>query len=658
MSGNSHRNGPVMIHRLLVANRGEIACRIIETARRMGIWTVAVNSEADRSARHAAMADMAVHIGPSPPSRSYLNGAAIIDAAIRTGCGAIHPGYGFLSENPEFAEAVGKAGLTFIGPPACAIRAMGLKDRAKALMERAGVPVVPGYHGENQEDGHLAAVAGDLGYPVLIKAVAGGGGKGMRRVDHPRDFADALASARAEAEGAFGNDAVLVERFLRKPRHIEVQVFGDGERVVHLYERDCSIQRRHQKVIEEAPAPGMTDEMRAVMCAAAVRAAEAIGYVGAGTVEFIAESDPELRADRFYFMEMNTRLQVEHPITEAVTGIDLVEWQIRVASGSPLPMSQDDIHCRGHAVEARVYAEDVTKGFLPATGTLAHLAFPSDVRVDSGVRAGDSISHHYDPLVAKIVTRGGTRDEALSRMDRAISMTEVAGLVTNQDFLLNAVRRLRYTGSAVDTGFIDREIEVLGKPPVPEPHHRALAAIVALGLDRVDDPLAGFSLWTPVEHAVRLGWNGAESTARVRLRAARRFDVTVGDTGYAIAWRDGAWWINDIKSTARCMRHHGEVSVFQDGGHHFRLPDPLAVAGDPDVSGDMVEAPMPGQVKAVFVTDGDQVFQGDRLALMEAMKMEHTLVAARDGVVSEVSVAPGVQVDAGTVLIVMEGLET
>jgi len=657
MSANRQRNGPAMIHRLLVANRGEIACRIIETARRMGIWTVAVNSGADRGARHAAMADMAVHIGSSPPSQSYLNGEVIIDAAIRTGCEAIHPGYGFLSENPEFAEAVGKAGLTFIGPPANAIRAMGLKDRAKALMEGAGVPVVPGYHGENQEDGHLSAVAGDLGYPVLIKAVAGGGGKGMRRVDHPRDFADALASARAEAEGAFGNDAVLIERFVRKPRHIEVQVFGDGERVVHLYERDCSIQRRHQKVIEEAPAPGMTDEMRAVMCAAAVRAAEAIGYVGAGTVEFIAESDPELRTDRFYFMEMNTRLQVEHPITEAVTGIDLVEWQIRVAGGSPLPMSQDDIQCRGHAVEARVYAEDVPKGFLPATGTLAHLAFPSDVRVDSGVRAGDSISHHYDPLVAKIITCGGSRAEALSRMDRAISMTEVAGLVTNQDFLLNAVRRLRCTGSAVDTGFIDREIEALGKSRVPEPHHRALAAVVALGLDRVDDPLAGFSLWTPVEHAVRLGWNGGESAARVRLRAARRFAVTVGDTEYAIAWRDGAWWINDMKSTARCVRHHGGVSVFQDGGHHFRLPDPLALKGDPDASGDVVEAPMPGQVKAVFVAAGDRVFQGDRLALMEAMKMEHTLVAARDGVVSEVSAAPGVQVDAGAVLIVMEELE-
>ena len=338
-----------MIQRLLIANRGEIACRIIETARRMEIGTVAVYSDSDQRARHVAMADMAVHIGSSPPAESYLNGEAIINAAVQTGCEAIHPGYGFLSENPEFAEAIEAAGLIFIGPSADAIRAMGLKDRAKVLMERAGVPVVPGYHGENQEDGHLFRVAGDLGYPVLIKAVAGGGGKGMRRVEAQADFANALASARAEAKGAFGNDAVLVERFMRRPRHIEVQIFGDGQQVVHLYERDCSIQRRHQKVIEEAPAPGMTDETRDAMCAAAVRAAKAIGYAGAGTVEFIADSHQGLRPDRFYFMEMNTRLQVEHPITEAITGIDLVEWQIRVAGGSPLPRSQEDIPCRGHS---------------------------------------------------------------------------------------------------------------------------------------------------------------------------------------------------------------------------------------------------------------------------------------------------------------------
>ena len=645
-----------MIRRILIANRGEIACRIIETARRMGIWTVAVASDADMRARHVAMADTAVRIGPSPPSESYLDGSRIIDAAIRTQCEAIHPGYGFLSENPEFAEATEDAGLVFIGPPASAIRAMGLKDRAKALMESAGVPVVPGYHGENQEDGHLFGVAGDLGYPVLIKAVAGGGGKGMRRVDRPEDFAEALASARGEAKGAFGNDAVLIERFVQKPRHIEVQVFGDGEQVVHLYERDCSIQRRHQKVIEEAPAHGMTAETRAAMCEAAVRAAEAIGYSGAGTVEFIADSHQGLRPDGFYFMEMNTRLQVEHPVTEAVTGIDLVEWQILVAGGSPLPMSQEGIRCRGHAVEARLYAEDVPKGFLPATGTLEHLSFPPEVRVDSGVSAGDSITHHYDPMIAKMITYGESRTEALTRMDRAIAMTEVAGLVTNHSFLLNVVRRLRSDERGVDTGFIDREVQALGQLPTPESRHQALAAVAALGLDSLEDPLAGFSLWTPIEHVVRLGRDSAEFTAGVRPKAGQRFEVTIGSTTNAIEWRDGAWWINDVKSPAGCVRHRDGVTVFWEGGFHFGLPDPLAAADDAAAPGEVIEAPMPGQVKAVFVTAGDSVAKGDRLALLEAMKMEHTLVAARDGTVAEVLAASGVQVDAGAAVVLMEEL--
>ncbi len=643
-----------MIRRLLVANRGEIACRIIETARRMGIWTVAVNSDADRRARHVEMADMAVHIGPSPPSGSYLDGAAIVEAASRTGCEAVHPGYGFLSENPEFAEAVVAAGLIFIGPSADAIRAMGLKDTAKALMERAGVPVIPGYHGESQDDGHLLEVAGDLGYPVLVKAVAGGGGKGMRRVDRPEDFADALASARAEARNAFGNDSVLIEKFLKRARHIEVQVFGDGERVVHLYERECSLQRRHQKVIEEAPAPGMPAETRAAMCAAAVRAAEAIGYKGAGTVEFIADGHPEPRPDRFYFMEMNTRLQVEYPVTEAVTGIDLIEWQILVAGGSPLPKSQEEIPCRGHAIEARLYAEDVPKGFLPATGTLTHLSFPQDVRADSGVRAGDTISHHYDPMIAKLIVHGDSRAEALSRMDRALAMTELAGLVTNQGFLLGVIRRLDRLACDVDVGLIDREAADLGKPREPGAGARALAAVVALGLDRLDDPLAGFSLWTPVEHVVKLVRDGVESVARVRPRTAERFAVTAGQTGNVIEWKDGAWWIDGVKSHARCARHAGGVSVFLDGGHHFESPDPLRVPDDAVTAGDMVGAPMPGHVKAVFVAKGDRVVQGDRLALLEAMKMEHTLVAPRDGTVADVPVVAGAQVSAGTALILME----
>ncbi|MBT8409089.1 MAG: ATP-grasp domain-containing protein, partial [Alphaproteobacteria bacterium] len=394
-----------MFDTLLIANRGEIACRIIRTARAMGLRTVAVHSDADTDALHVKMADRAVHIGGAAPSESYLRGDRIIEAARQTGAGAIHPGYGFLSENPDFVEQVEAAGLVFVGPSSDAIRKMGLKDAAKAVMEAAGVPVVPGYHGADQDDAVLAKAAGDIGYPVLIKAVAGGGGKGMRKVDAPADFAAGLRAARAEAKHAFGNDAVLIEKYILSPRHIEIQVFGDGDKAVHLYERDCSLQRRHQKVIEEAPAPGMTEEVRAAMGAAAVRAAEAIGYKGAGTVEFIVDGSGGLHPDGFWFMEMNTRLQVEHPVTEAVTGVDLVAWQLEVAAGGPIPMAQEDIPLKGHAVEARLYAEDAAAGFLPVTGTLSHLVFPEGLRADSGVEASDAITPHYDPMIAKLIAR-------------------------------------------------------------------------------------------------------------------------------------------------------------------------------------------------------------------------------------------------------------
>ncbi|MEL7282714.1 MAG: biotin carboxylase N-terminal domain-containing protein, partial [Pseudomonadota bacterium] len=424
-----------MFDTILIANRGEIACRVIETARRMGVRTVAVYSDADLAARHVAMADEAVHIGGAAPGESYLRGDQIVQAALSTGAQAIHPGYGFLSENPSFVEAVEAAGLTFIGPSAAAIRAMGLKDAAKAMMEEAGVPVVPGYHGADQTTAVLAAEAGKIGYPVLIKAVAGGGGKGMRLVEEAQEFEAALASARGEAQTAFGNDAVLIEKFVSKPRHIEVQVFGDGARAVHLFERDCSLQRRHQKVIEEAPAPGMTEAMRAKMGAAAVRAAETIGYAGAGTVEFIVDSEHGLREDGFFFMEMNTRLQVEHPVTEAITGVDLVEWQLRVASGEALPVAQQALSITGHAFEARLYAEDVPKGFLPATGQLTHLRFPEGLRVDTGVRAGDEISPFYDPMIAKLVVHGPTRAAALRQLSDGLLRCQVAGTVTNLGFL-------------------------------------------------------------------------------------------------------------------------------------------------------------------------------------------------------------------------------
>ena len=471
-----------MFRKILVANRGEIACRVMETARLMGVGTVAVYSDADRGAKHVAMADQAVHIGGPAPADSYLRMEVIIAAARATGAEAIHPGYGFLSENPEFVDMVQAAGLVFIGPSAAAIRAMGLKDAAKKLMEKAGVPVVPGYHGDNQDPEHLAGMAAEIGYPVLIKAVAGGGGKGMRRVDAAKGFAEALQSARSEAVKAFGNDAVLIEKYVQKPRHIEVQVFGDGQNAVHLFERDCSLQRRHQKVIEEAPAPGMTPEMRAAMGDAAVKAARAIGYAGAGTVEFIVDASVGLKPDRFWFMEMNTRLQVEHPVTEMITGVDLVDWQLRIAAGQALPMDQTGLEINGHAFEARLYAEDVPKGFLPATGTLDHLSFPAGVRVDSGVRQGDTISPWYDPMIAKLVVHAASRDVALLQLERALAETEVAGSVTNLGFLGALTRHKGFVAGEVDTDLIQRDLASLTVEPEPDHKIRAMAVLVAMSM--------------------------------------------------------------------------------------------------------------------------------------------------------------------------------
>ena len=504
-----------MFDTILIANRGEIACRVMRTAQGMGITCVAVYSDADAGARHVRMADRAVHIGGSAPAESYLRGEAIVQAALDTGCQAIHPGYGFLSENPDFVEAVEAAGLTFIGPSARAIRAMGLKDAAKALMVEAGVPVVPGYHGADQDDALLKAEAGRIGYPVMIKAVAGGGGKGMRLVEAERGFDEALASARSEAKSAFGNPDVLVEKFVTKPRHIEVQVFGDGSRAVHLFERDCSLQRRHQKVIEEAPAPGMTPEMRAAMGAAAVKAAEAIGYAGAGTVEFIVDGAGGLSPDGFFFMEMNTRLQVEHPVTEAITGVDLVEWQLRVAAGEGLPRAQDNLRIDGHAFEARLYAEDVPKGFLPATGTLTHLRFTETTRADTGVEAGDTISPFYDPMIAKVIVHGPNRDVALARLRSALAGCEVAGTVTNLAFLGALAAHEGFGAGDVDTGLIARDIDALTAPVDVEPRHMVLAGMAALGLDR-PAPAAGFTLWGPLWRQVMLAREAAMVRGRPR----------------------------------------------------------------------------------------------------------------------------------------------
>lgn len=638
-----------MFDKILIANRGEIACRVMETARTMGVKTVAVYSNADHGAKHVALADEAYQIGHGPaPADSYLLGDEIIATALSCGAQAIHPGYGFLSENPDFVDAVDAAGLAFIGPSADAIRAMGLKDAAKVLMEKAGVPVVPGYHGSNQDSEHLAGAADGIGYPVLIKAVAGGGGKGMRLVERSEDFMDALESARSEAITSFGNPDVLVEKYIQQPRHIEIQVFGDGTHAVHLFERDCSLQRRHQKVVEEAPAPGMPLEMRAAMGKAGVRAAEAIGYKGAGTVEFIVDGSDGLRADGFWFMEMNTRLQVEHPVTEAITGVDLVEWQLRVAAGESLPMQQEDLTINGHSFEARLYAEDVPKGFLPATGTLTHLQFPQGCRADSGVRAGDTISPWYDPMISKVIVHGPTRAVALARLSRALEGTQVAGTVTNLAFLGALAGHKGFASGEVDTGLIARDLDTLAAAPVVETFHKVAAAMAAL--DLVDPAGDAFTLWSPLRRAVSLSWQDEIFEAHVEVAGADRQVWHIEDEEVVVNRRGGGWIIgNQMMPDVVCSA--GVITVFDGYGLTFEVIDPLdrdaRAGGDTNV----IEAPMPGLVKAVFAKAGQVVAEGDRLAVLEAMKMEHALLAARDGVVAEVLAATGDQVEAGAALV-------
>jgi 3-methylcrotonyl-CoA carboxylase alpha subunit len=641
-----------MFSRILIANRGEIACRIIRTARRMGIATVAVYSDADAHALHVGLADEAVRIGAAPAAQSYLDPERIVAAALMTGAEAIHPGYGFLSENPDFVDRVVAAGLTFIGPSATSIRAMGLKDAAKRLMENAGVPVVPGYHGEAQEIVILASKAREIGYPVLIKARAGGGGKGMRRVDDADDFAEALSSARREAKAAFGDDRVLVEKYVEKPRHIEVQVFGDNfGNAVHLYERDCSAQRRHQKVIEEAPAPGMTAEMRAAMTEAAVTAARAIAYSGAGTIEFIVDASEGLRPDRFWFMEMNTRLQVEHPVTEMVTGLDLVEWQLRVAAGERLPLSQEEIPLNGHAFEARLYAEDAAKGFLPATGTLHHLKFPQtgpELRVETGVRQGDAISPYYDPMIAKLVAHGADRASALAALDRALQGTEVAGSTVNTAFLAALAADPDFAAGDVDTGLIGRKQETLTAVPPPSDGVVAAAALAASRLDirpASADPwsaLAGYAHFRATPRRIALKFGDREIAARVGVENGEAYVElkTAGGDSHHVRPAPGqpALW-------------PGHVTIFEGAAAYtFALPDPLADAGQAGGGTGSLRAPMPGLVKLARVAAGDAVAKGQPLLILEAMKMEHTIVAPHDGVIAEI-VPEGGQVSDGTVLV-------
>ena len=663
-----------MFKKILIANRGEIACRVAATAQRLGVRSVAVYSDADADARHVRACDEAVHVGGNAPRESYLQWQRIIDAALATGAQAIHPGYGFLSENQDFAHACAAAGLVFIGPPASAIAAMGSKSAAKALMEKAGVPLVPGYHGSNNEPAFLAAQAALIGYPVLIKASAGGGGKGMRRVDRAADFEAALASCQREAQASFGDAHVLVERYVTRPRHIEIQVFGDMHgQVIHLGERDCSVQRRHQKVLEESPAPGLSAARRAEMGAAAVAAARAVGYVGAGTVEFVAEErdDGDIRA---YFMEMNTRLQVEHPVTEAVTGLDLVEWQLRVACGEPLPLTQDQVQQHGHAIEARICAENPDADFLPATGTLhvarwpAHVAFtrsPGDgtlPRVDSGIREGDAISPHYDSMIAKLIVRGDNRAQALARLDAALQHTHLMGPATNVAFLRRVVGSHAFATADLDTALIQREHAALFEAPplAPELAAAAVAAHVLAAEAALEDadPWSRRDGWRLHGGAVRL-LNLEQGGTALPLRMERRHDgavqLRVGAGGAALDFSAVALGegrhdlrVGELRLTATVYQHAERYAVFTNSGSALLADhDPLAEAGAGAAAEGRLTAPMPGKVVGFLAQAGDTVQRGQALAVMEAMKMEHTITAPHDGVVEELLYAVGDQVAEG-----------
>jgi 3-methylcrotonyl-CoA carboxylase alpha subunit len=663
-----------MFESILIANRGEIACRVMRTARRLGLRTVAVYSEADAGARHVAMADRARLIGSAPAAESYLKIDAVIATAKAEGVEAIHPGYGFLAENAAFAEACRKAKIAFIGPPPEAIRAMGSKSAAKDIMAEAGIALVPGYHGKDQKPGTLRKAAEKIGYPVLLKASAGGGGKGMRLVETAEAFDEALKSAKREAKAGFGDDQILVERFIERPRHIEIQVFADSHgNVVHLFERDCSIQRRHQKVIEEAPAPGMSEGHRLEMGEAAVAAAQAIGYQGAGTVEFIVD-----QAGAFYFMEMNTRLQVEHPVTEMISGQDLVEWQIRVAAGERLPMAQEDLAISGHAIEARIYAEDPARNFLPATGTLHHLHFPSEdehTRVDTGVHEGDEISIHYDPMIAKLIVHGEDRAAAVSRLKTALGEVRAVGVTTNAPFLRMVAEHKAFAAGDVDTGFIERYKDDLVPPHGGAPDNALAFASLAMVLEQArmaarraaasGDPYSpfnrsdGWRLNDDAHTVLRFDDGGNEVAVTVHYR---RDGYLLDLPGGTVAARgtlaaDGSLRadLEGTRGSGTVIRREQMLHVFIDG-RHYRLEsiDPLAAVSDFEAGDGRLTAPMPGKIIAVHVKAGAAVERGTALLVMEAMKMEHTIAAPDDGTVTAVHFKIGEQVDEGTELIEFE----
>jgi len=656
-----------MFTKVLIANRGEIACRIIRTCRRLGIGTVAIYSEADANARHVRLADEAYCVGPAASRESYLRIERIIEVCKQSGAQAVHPGYGFLSENEAFAQACSENGIVFIGPPVGAIRAMGSKSAAKALMQSAQVPLVPGYHGDNQDAAFLQQQADAIGYPVLIKASAGGGGKGMRIVEKPEDFAAALASCQREATASFGDARVLIEKYLVRPRHIEIQVFGDTQgNIVSLFERDCSAQRRHQKVVEEAPAPGMSAERRAEMGRAACEAARAVGYVGAGTVEFIAD-----QSGAFYFMEMNTRLQVEHPVTEMITGLDLVEWQLRVASGQPLPLKQEEIPLRGHSIEVRLYAEEPEKGFLPSIGRLAHFRTPETsayVRIDSGVDEGDEVSPHYDPMLAKLIVWDETRERAIERMLRALGEFEIAGVGNNISFLSRLIGHPEFRAGTVDTGLIARESEALIPPPAAVPASAFAAA----------------SLWTVQQEAAAIGarnphndphspWGVADGW-RLNSTLSRTLEFRNGEATTAVNLRyaenglqlDGApaaaagqnqYVLGNDRLTASVTRLGEQLHVYSGGQHHVvERVDRLAHAGEEAEDHGGLVAPMPGKIVALVAAVGSEVEKGAALVVMEAMKMEHTLLAPAKGRVLGYLCAVGDQVKDGVELVEFEAV--
>ncbi|CAB3654355.1 acetyl/propionyl/methylcrotonyl-CoA carboxylase subunit alpha [Paraburkholderia sp. SIMBA_055] len=673
-----------MFNKILIANRGEIACRVAATCKRLGIASVAVYSDADADAKHVSACDEAVHIGGASAAESYLRIERIIEAARATGAQAVHPGYGFLSENEDFAHACEAAGIVFIGPPVEAIAAMGSKAAAKALMHAAAVPLVPGYHGDDQSPELLHREADSIGYPVLLKASAGGGGKGMRVVERSEDFVAALASCKREAASSFGNDRVLIEKYLTRPRHVEVQVFADRHGgAVYLFDRDCSVQRRHQKVLEEAPAPGLSAEIKREMGEAAVAAARAVSYVGAGTVEFIMTATGE-----FYFMEMNTRLQVEHPVTEMVTGQDLVEWQLRVAAGEPLPLTQDQLKIDGHAIEARIYAEHPARGFLPSTGTLKHLRMPegvefaidaaglgepgrkAPVRIDSGVREGDTITPFYDPMIAKLIVHGATREEALARMSRALHACEVVGPHTNVEFLQRIVESEPFASGDLDTGLIERHHEALFAP-VKKPFKEALALACGALLTREGGTAHGASPWDALSHwrlnggyAQTLGWRSVEDDNAFMVTFARDGGTqTLEHDGLreGFTWSSGSG-LHEYRATIGDARATGRVFIDGDTFHVFCLGHALAFewqnllahAADAEHGEGRLTAPMPGKVIAVLVEPGTVVEKGTPLIVMEAMKMEHTIGAPAAGVVSEVLYAVGDQVADGAQLLVLD----